>query len=57
MEIVTEPDITSGTQAASFVRQLIVLLKALGVSDGKLAGTLPRASIHLYQLELHRTTT
>ena len=38
MEIVTEPDMTSGAQAAIFVRQLIALLKAIGVSDGKLAG-------------------
>eukprot|EP00045_Choanoeca_perplexa_P006414 m.54521 g.54521 ORF g.54521 m.54521 type:complete len:501 (+) comp13628_c0_seq1:121-1623(+) len=37
MEIVTEPDLTSGAQAASFVRQLVALLKTLGVSDGKLA--------------------
>lgn len=40
MEIVTEPAMSDGREAASFVRQLIYLLKALGVSDGRLAGAL-----------------
>lgn len=38
MEIVTMPDMETGQEAAMFVRQLINLLKALGVSEGKLAG-------------------
>ena len=38
MEIVTEPDLKSGVEAASFVKQLIALLRALAVCDCKLAG-------------------
>ncbi|EDQ93083.1 uncharacterized protein MONBRDRAFT_17321 [Monosiga brevicollis MX1] len=37
MEIVTEPDLTSSTAAMNFVRQLIHILTALEVNDGKLA--------------------
>lgn len=38
MEIVTRPDMSSGAEAALFVRQLIEILTSLDVSDGKLAG-------------------
>ena len=38
MEIVTEPDMTNGKEAASFVKQLIAILQTLGVSDGRLEG-------------------
>lgn len=38
MEIVTAPDMVDGQEAAQFVRNLIYLLKALNVSEGKLAG-------------------
>eukprot|EP00047_Mylnosiga_fluctuans_P018427 m.70829 g.70829 ORF g.70829 m.70829 type:complete len:511 (-) comp7608_c0_seq3:170-1702(-) len=36
MEIVTEPDLHSGEQAASFVHTLIEILKTLGTCDGRL---------------------
>ena len=34
MEIVTEPDLTSGNEAAAFVNELQVLLKTLATGDG-----------------------
>lgn len=38
MEIVTEPEMKDGKEASAFVKQLIRVLQALGVSDGRLEG-------------------
>lgn len=34
MEIVTEPDLSSGSEAAAFVNELQLLLKTLSTGDG-----------------------
>ncbi len=39
MEIVTEPDLRSGADAAKFVHQLTLILQALGTCDGNMAGS------------------
>ncbi|XP_041462364.1 glutamyl-tRNA(Gln) amidotransferase subunit B, mitochondrial-like isoform X1 [Lytechinus variegatus] len=36
MELVTEPDLTDGTDSAAMVRELQLLLQALGTCDGKM---------------------
>ncbi|KAJ8028514.1 Glutamyl-tRNA(Gln) amidotransferase subunit B, mitochondrial [Holothuria leucospilota] len=37
MELVTEPDMTSGAEAASFVQELQSVLQTIGTCDGKMA--------------------
>ncbi|KAL5012233.1 hypothetical protein ScPMuIL_010784 [Solemya velum] len=37
MEIVTEPEFTSGEDAASFIKELQLILQVLGTCDGKMA--------------------
>ncbi|XP_041359895.1 glutamyl-tRNA(Gln) amidotransferase subunit B, mitochondrial-like isoform X2 [Gigantopelta aegis] len=37
MEIVTEPDFTSGEEAASFVKELQLILQSIGTCDGKMS--------------------
>lgn len=39
MEIITEPVMTSGDQAASFVRELRLLLRKIGACDGNMQGS------------------
>ena len=38
MEIVTEPDMRNGAEAAAFVRELRLLLRQLGTCDGNMQG-------------------
>ena len=38
MEIVTEPDLRDGTDAAAMVREMQLLLQAIGTCDGKMDG-------------------
>lgn len=38
MEIVTPPDMTSGSEASGFVRQVQLLLKRLETCDGNMQG-------------------
>ncbi len=38
VEIVSAPELRSGAEAATFVRTLLTMLKAMKVSDGSLAG-------------------
>ena len=38
MEIVTEPDFHSSEEAAGFVRELQLVLQALGTCSGKMSG-------------------
>lgn len=38
MEIVTEPEFKSGEDAANFIKELQLILRALGTCDGKMAG-------------------
>ena len=38
MEIVTEPDFTTGEEAASFVKELQLILQSIGTCDGKMSG-------------------
>ena len=38
MEIVTEPDMRNGIEAASFVKELRQLLTAIGTCDGNIQG-------------------
>ena len=35
MEIVTEPDLSSGSEAAAFVNELQLLLRTLSTGDGQ----------------------
>ena len=43
MEIVTEPDFRSSLEAASFVRELQLILQALDTCDGKMSGVYKQA--------------
>ena len=38
MEIVTAPDMSTGAEAAAFVRELQLILRQLGTCDGKMQG-------------------
>lgn len=38
MEIVSEPDFRSASEAAAFVRELQLILQTIGVCDGKMEG-------------------
>lgn len=38
MEIITEPEFCSAAEAASFVRELQLILQTIGVCDGKMEG-------------------
>lgn len=38
MELVTHPDLKDGEDAASFVRELQMLLQTIGTCDGKMQG-------------------
>lgn len=40
MEIVTKPDFSNGTEAASFVRELQLILKTVGSCNCKMNGTI-----------------
>ena len=44
MEIVTEPDFHSALQAASFVKELQLILQALGTSNAKMSGITTQCS-------------
>ena len=38
MELVTQPDLKDGEDAASFVKELQLLLRTIGTCDGKMQG-------------------
>jgi len=38
MEIITEPDFRSADEAASFVKELQLILQTIGTCDGKMEG-------------------
>lgn len=40
MEIITEPDFRSSDEAASFVKELQLILQTIGTCDGKMEGKL-----------------
>ena len=44
MEIVTEPDMSTGAEAAAFVRELQVLLRKIGTCDGMMQGECSESS-------------
>jgi len=47
MELVTEPDITSGKQAREFAQELQMILKYLGVSDADMEKGLMRVEVNI----------
>ena len=47
MELVTEPDITSGKQAREFAQELQLILKYLGVSDADMEKGLMRVEVNI----------
>lgn len=40
MELVTEPDMSNGKEAAAFVQELQTILERIGTCNGKMAGEL-----------------
>ena len=47
MELVTEPDITSGKQASDFAKELQLIFKYLGVSDADMEKGLMRVEVNI----------
>jgi len=47
MELVTEPDITSGQEAANFAKELQLIFKYLGVSDADMEKGLMRVEVNI----------
>ncbi len=47
MELVTEPDITSGAEASAFAQELQMILKYLGVSDADMEKGLMRVEVNI----------
>lgn len=47
MELVTEPDITSGKQASDFAKELQIIFKYLGVSDADMEKGLMRVEVNV----------
>jgi GatB/GatE catalytic domain len=49
MEIITHPDFRSAIEAASFIKELQLILQTIGTCDGRMEGQL------LFIFQLHRT--